>query len=150
MTYQSASELRYIEALSDLPIIGPDLFPDSEKLAAAAIAETKLEADTNDGFRFADEEVTPLHREAAGAYASYRLFVGPEHPEDINSGQLQGGAGEDTMEFATELKNQYQSHVASIEDSGEDDSRDAGNFIISDGSKRKRTRSAELDRTLNE
>ncbi len=135
MSYTSTSDLRYIKTLDDLPTVGPNLFSDSEKLDAAAIAETKLEADTNDGFEFSDEETTPLHIEAAGAYASYRLFVGPANPEDVNSGQLQGGAGDDTMEFARELLDQYNSHVRSIETSGEDDSRDEDVFIINNGSK---------------
>lgn len=139
MSYTSESELRYIESLNDLPIMGPDLFPDSEKLAAAAIAETKLEADVNDGVRLGEREVTPLHREAAGAYASYRLFVGPEHPEDINSGQLQGGSGSDTMEFARELKTQYKSHLKSIETSEADTSDDSTDLIISNGTTRKRS-----------
>jgi len=130
VTYDSPSDLKIISTLDAIPTVGPDLFDPDEKLDAAEIAEAKLEGDVNDGQEFGADEITALHREAAATYASYRLFVGPEHPEDALSGQLYGGAGEDTMEFATELKAQYESHVATIETSDADDSSDDTDLIF--------------------
>ena len=131
MSYDSESDLRYIDTLSDIPLTGPDLWSDDidAKLDAAETAEQKLEADVNDGRKLGN--ASALHAKAANAYASYVLFVGPEHPEDALSGQMYGGAGEDTMEFATELHNIYESLRSSIEDSTADDSSDVSNFTLS-------------------
>jgi hypothetical protein len=99
VSYDSESDLKYLDSLGDVPLTGPDLWSsdDQAKLDAAETAEEKLEADVNDGEPIAED--TALHAKAANAYASYLLFIGPEHPEDALSGQMYGGAGEDTMEF---------------------------------------------------
>lgn len=148
MSYESVDELRYIKTLTDLPVIGPDIdFATDTKLDAAAIAESKLEADVNDGVEFGPTEITPLHREAAGVYASYRLFVGPTNPESAKSGLLQGGVGDDTMEFARELKEQYQSHIESIKTSEQDTSSDSTDLIVSNGDpNRRRLNNPDRDR----
>ena len=131
MSYDSESDLRYIGTLSDIPLTGPDLWSDDTdaKLDAAETAEQKLEADVNDGRKLGN--ATALHAKAANAYASYVLFVGPEHPEDALSGQMYGGAGDDTMEFAREVHNIYESLRSSIEDSTTDDSSDVSDFTLS-------------------
>lgn len=130
MAYDNESDLRYIDSLSNIPLTGPDLFSDDSdaKLSAAETAEQKLEADVNDGRKLSDR--TALHARASNAYASYLLFVGPEHPEDALSGQMYGGAAEETMEFADELHNIYRSLRASIEDSGADGSSDTTDFTL--------------------
>jgi hypothetical protein len=128
MAYSSESDFLYVEDLSSVPLTGADIFDGNEKLEAVETAERKLEADTNDGLVIG--EPTALHSRAANAYASYLLFIGPEHPESVTSGQLYGGAGDDTMEFATELKNVYQQLRKAIEDSEADESRDSTDLIF--------------------
>lgn len=131
MAYDAESDLKYIEALGDIPLTGPDLWADDTeaKLEAAETAEAKLEADVNDGQPI--DETTALHAKASNAYASYLLFIGPEHPEDALSGQMYGGAGDDTMEFATEVHDVYRSLRSSIETSDADESSDDDNIIFS-------------------
>ena len=131
MPYDAESDLKYIEGLDDIPLTGPDLWADdtAAKLDKAETAEAKLEADVNDGQPI--DEATPLHANAANAYASYLLFIGPEHPEDALSGQMYGGAGDDTMEFATEVHDVYRSLRSSIETSDADESSDDDNVIFS-------------------
>jgi len=130
MSYDAASDLKYIDSLDEIPLTGPDLWAgDTDaKLDAAATAESKLEADVNDGVVIGAP--TTLHAKAAAAYASYLLFIGPEHPEDALSGQLYGGAGEDTMEFAREVHDVYRSLRSSIEESDADDSSDRSAFVV--------------------
>lgn len=131
MPYDNESDLKYLDSLGDIPLTGPDLWDgDTEaKLDAAETAESKLEADVNDGQVIG--ESTDLHAKAANAYASYILFVGPEHPEDALSGQMYGGAGEDTMEFAREVHDIYRSLRSSIETSDADESSDDADVIYS-------------------
>lgn len=130
MAYEDESDLKYIDSLGDIPLTGPDLWTDDSdaKLDAAETAEAKLEADVNDGNEIG--EITSLHTKAANAYASYILFIGPEHPEDALSGQLAGGSGDDVMEFATEVHSVYRSLRSSIEDSGADESSDETDFVV--------------------
>ncbi|MFC7323244.1 hypothetical protein ACFQMF_01490 [Halorubrum rutilum] len=130
MSYDAESDLKYIESVDDIPLTGPDLWEgDSDaKLDAAETAESKLEADVNDGVVIGD--ATTLHAKAANAYASYLLFIGPEHPEDALSGQMYGGAGDDTMEFATEVHDVYRSLRSSIEGSDADSSQDTTEFVL--------------------
>jgi len=130
VSYDAESDLKYIDALGDIPLTGPDLWEgDSDaKLDAAETAESKLEADVNDGVVIGD--ATTLHAKAANAYASYLLFIGPEHPEDALSGQMYGGAGDDTMEFATEVHDVYRSLRSSIEGSDADSSQDTTEFVL--------------------
>ena len=130
MSYDAESDLKYIDALDDIPLTGPDLWEgDTEaKLDKAETAESKLEADVNDGVVIGDP--TTLHAKAANAYASYLLFIGPEHPEDALSGQMYGGAGDDTMEFATEVHDVYRSLRSSIETSDADESSDTTEFVV--------------------
>lgn len=131
MAYDAESDLKYIENLADIPLTGPDLWADDTeaKLEAAETAEAKLEADVNDGQPIGEPEA--LHAKASNAYASYLLFIGPEHPEDALSGQMYGGAGDDTMEFATEVHDVYRSLRSSIETSDADESSDDDNIIFS-------------------
>jgi hypothetical protein len=131
MSYQSESHLKYIESLGDIPLTGPDLWEgDTEaKLDAAETAETKIEGDVNDGRELGSPGA--LHAKAANAYASYLLFIGPEHPEDALSGQMYGGAGDDTMEFAREVHDVYRSLRSSIESSDADESSDDTTFTLS-------------------
>lgn len=131
MSYEDESDLKYINELAEIPLTGPDLWEgDTEaKLDAAEMAESKLEADVNDGGVIGDP--TPLHARAANAYASYILFIGPEHPEDALSGEMYGGAGSDTMEFAREVHEVYRSLRSSIETSEEDESSDSSDLIFS-------------------
>ena len=131
MAYDAESDLKYISALSEIPLTGPDLWSGETetKLDAAEMAETKLEADVNDGAVIGGP--TPLHARAANAYASYILFIGPEHPEDALSGEMYGGAGSDTMEFAREVHEVYRSLRSSIETSEEDESSDSSDLIFS-------------------
>jgi hypothetical protein len=130
MPYEDESDLRYIETLTDIPLTGPDLWGDDQdaKLDAAETAESKLEADVNDGRRI--DGATAIHAKAANAYASYLLFIGPEHPEDAFSGQTYGGAGDDTMEFAREVHEVYRSLRSSIETSDVDTSSDETDFVV--------------------
>lgn len=130
MTYESESDLKYIDTVGDIPITGPDLWSgdNSTKLEAAETAESKLEADVNDGHVIEDSGT--LHAKAAAAYASYLLFIGPNHPEDALSGQMYGGAGEDTMEFAREVHDVYRSLRSSIEESDADESQDETEFVL--------------------
>jgi len=131
MPYDSESDLKYIDSLSAIPLTGPDLWSDetAAKLDAAETAESKLEADVNDGGDIGGAEA--LHSKAANAYASYILFIGPEHPADALSGQMYGGAGEDAMEFATEMRNVYQSLRSSILASDQDQSSSDSDFTLS-------------------
>ena len=131
MAYDAESDLKYIEELGDIPLTGPDLWADDTeaKLEAAETAEAKLEADVNDGQPIGEPRA--LHAKAANAYASYLLFIGPEHPEDALSGQMYGGSGDDTMEFATEVHDVYRSLRSSIETSDADESSDDDNIIFS-------------------
>lgn len=131
MAYEKESDLKYIESLDDIPLTGPDLWSgqNQEKLDAAEAAESKLEADVNDGAKI--DDATALHAKAANAYASYVLFIGPNHPEDAQSGQMYGGAGDDTMEFAREVHEIYRSLRSSIETSDADESSDDSDFVVS-------------------
>lgn len=130
MSYESESDLKYIGTVGDIPLTGPDLWEgDTEtKLEAAATAESKLEADVNDGHVIRDAGT--LHARAAAAYASYLLFIAPEHPEDARSGKMYGGAGDDAMEFAREVHDVYRSLRSSIEESDADESSDETEFVI--------------------
>lgn len=120
--------LRYI-TLDDLPLDGPDPYSDAAKQRAGEAAEQKLEADVNDGRSF--DDTTALHDEAIAAWATYRLSSGTVHPTDAQSGYGQGGAGDDQMEFASEMRRLYESDVQSILGSTADESSDDGDFTLS-------------------
>lgn len=119
--YADESDLKYIPELAEIPLTGPDAFDTEAKLEAAEMGEAKVEADVNLGDPLADP--TMLHQKAANAWASYLLFAGGESPSDALSGQVVEGSSADQMEFATELKNIYESTIASIRtsDAGDDD-----------------------------
>lgn len=121
MAYDQESDLKYIEALADIPLTGPDPYTDAEKLGKAEDAEVQLEADINNGETIPEADREHIHAVAANAYASYLLATGPEHPKEATSEVFAGGAGEDLMEFATELKNIYDRTVMSIQGSADDD-----------------------------
>jgi hypothetical protein len=131
VTYQSVADLRYIDGLDAIPISGPDPFSDAEKLDAAEVGETKLEADVNDGLELGEDESTVLHSEAAAAWASYKLVYGGEAPESALSGEFVEGANSDLMEFAREHKASYESHVESIIESDADESSEQADIIVS-------------------
>lgn len=105
---------------SDVPVIGPDPYDSNEKQKAIKYAESKLEADVNEGSPLENHE--EIHEFAANAYASYILATGPEDPADAYSGDFSDG-GEDVSEFAQNLHNMYRSARSSIlaadEDEGE-------------------------------
>jgi len=119
--------LDYVE-LDDIPVAGPDPYSDAEKRETGTAAEQKLEADVNDGGQI--DDVSKLHKEAVAAWATYRLASGPIHPRDAKSGDFYNGSGEDQAEFASEMKNLYQSDKASILSSGEDESSDSSEFVV--------------------
>lgn len=131
MTYDTESDLKYIDSLDDIPVSGPDPFDDAEKLDAAEVGEARVEADVNDGATIDGETV--LIREAAAAFASYRLFYGGESPTSALSGDLIDGSSNDIIELAREHKTNYDSTIASIVDSEADrDNDDAGDFVVFD------------------
>jgi hypothetical protein len=99
-------------ALADLPMQGPDEFSADAKEQAARHAEAQLEADVNDGREIADPEA--IHEQAALAWATYLLFIGPEHPTSSKAGDFSAGSGEDVMEVAREMKSVYNDAVAAI------------------------------------
>ena len=131
MSYDSESDLKYIDSTDDIPVSGPDPFDKSEKLDAAEVGEARVEADVNDGATI--DGATVLIREAAAAFASYRLFYGGESPTSALSGDLVDGSSNDIMELAREHKANYDSTIASIVDSEADrDNDDAGDFVVFD------------------
>lgn len=103
-----------------VPIIGPDPYDKDEKDKAIKYAESKLEADVNEGSPL--ENAEDIHEMAVNAFASYILATGPEDPADAYSGDFSDG-GEDISEFAQNLHNMYRSARSSIlaadEDEGE-------------------------------
>lgn len=119
--------LDYID-VDDLPLEGPDPYSKERKRTAGEAAEEKLEADVNDGQPF--DETSTLHEEAIAAWATYRLASGPVHPTDAHSGDFYSGSGDDQAEFAAEMKNIYESDVASILSSEADDSSDSSEFVV--------------------
>lgn len=119
--YSSESDFKYIEGLSAIPGIGPDLsqFTKEDKLEAAEVAESKLEADVNDGNQIGT--VSHLHQKAASVYAAYWLFAEAEEPTTALSGQIVEGSSGDAAEFISRIENTYWDLVKSIENSSRDE-----------------------------
>lgn len=129
MAYEDESDLKYIDSLDDIPVSGPDPFDPSDKLKAAEVGESKIEADAFDGDTIGDAGT--LVKEAAAAWASYRLFYGGEAPTSALSGDLVDGSSSDLVEFAREHKSNYNSLLSSIVDSEDDrDADDTGDFRV--------------------
>lgn len=101
----------------DVPVIGPDPYPQEEKVKAIKYAEAKLEADVNEGDTI--ESPGDTHEFAANAYASYILATGPEDPADAYSGDF-ADAGDDVSDFAQSLHDMYRSARSAIVNSDED------------------------------
>lgn len=126
MPYESESDLKYIDSLSDIPLTGPDAWSDdpSAKLQAAESAESLLESRVNDGDEIPADNVESIHATAANAYASYILLSGVEHPNSAQSGDFYSGSNEDVAEVASEMKNVWEDAVTGITsadaDSGDD------------------------------
>lgn len=129
MGYESESDLKYIDSLEDIPVSGPDPFDTPDKLEAAEVGEAKIEADAFDGDPIADAGA--LVKDAAAAWASYRLFYGGESPTSALSGDLVDGSSSDLVEFAREHKSNYNSLLSSIVDSEDDSDPDGtGDFHV--------------------
>lgn len=121
---------KYVDP-SDVPVIGPDPYPDSEKSQAITYAESKLEGDVNDGETIADPE--DIHEFAANAYASYILAAGPEDPADVQSGDF-ADAGDDVENFANQLHSMYQSARSTIR-SAQADEGSGSDYVQMGGSR---------------
>lgn len=72
----------------DLPVGGPDDFPDSEKRRAAFEAEIRLENDVNSGKTIPSKNRTDTHTAAALLFATYRLQSQVESPNDVRLGDV--------------------------------------------------------------
>jgi hypothetical protein len=125
-TAESAADYdaRYLsETLDEVPLTGPGTFDADEKRKAAATAESKLEADVNDGHPI--ETVERSHAAAANAYASYLLYLGPTDPSDTKRGDT-ADTGEEAFGFADRLLDIYDSMVESITTAKGDEGSDEG------------------------
>jgi hypothetical protein len=66
----------------------PDDYSTKEKEDALELAEATLEADVNDGYEIAQENVTVLMKSAIKQRATCELAKGSEHPDDVALGDL--------------------------------------------------------------
>lgn len=114
MAYDSADDLKYIDALSDIPVTGQGIgsgWTTDEKLEAAEAGEQKVEGDVNDG----QEISTPssIHGQAAATWATYQLAVGMKSPDATTRGDSLD-EGTERFGFADRLKQMYDSHINTI------------------------------------
>lgn len=79
----------YIDQFKDdLPVAGPDDFPNGEKRRAAFEAEVRLENDVNSGKTIPSKNRSDTHTAAALLFATYRLQSQIEHPTDTRLGDV--------------------------------------------------------------
>lgn len=124
MSYDTESDLKYIESLSNIPVTGEGFdstWSTSKKLDAAEDGESKLEADVNDGQVINSPE--SIHGYAAATWATYRLVLGMKTPDSATRGDSLDEGGE-RMSFADHLKSDYYEYVDSITRASGDESED--------------------------
>lgn len=129
MSYDSESDLKYIEDLDDIPVSGQgigDTWTTDDVLDAAESGESKLEADVNDGSVIDNPE--HIHGEAAATWATYRLVLGVKAPDSTTRGDALD-EGSERMDFALQLKEDYYEYVDSITQS-ENDEGDDGSATV--------------------
>jgi hypothetical protein len=113
---------KYISDLDEVPVTGPDPYDTSAKMRAVKQAESKLEADVNDGSVIDPNDREDIHGFAANAYASYLLALGPKAPDSMLGGDL-ADEGSDRTTFAEHLRQMYydarDSIIAAADDAGD-------------------------------
>jgi hypothetical protein len=114
-------------------------FDQSEVDRAVYEAERRLEVDVNAGETIAS--AGPIHSLAVAYWATHRLVGTAKHPSSALRGEL--SSPDAAVEFAADLKDDYQSLVEQIEAIDEDDvnepgSRSHGSFVdtVSPGGER--------------
>lgn len=134
MSYDSESDLKYIDSLGDIPVSGQGIgetWSPQDKLDAAESGESKLEADVNDGNPINGAE--HIHGDAAATWATYRLALGVKAPDSTTRGDALD-EGSERMDFALELKEDYYEYVDSITaaqgDAGDEDSTTTVDFYV--------------------
>jgi len=127
MPYESESDLKYIDSLSEIPVSGQGFdatWTDNELLVKAETGEAKLESDVNDGDPINDPE--RIHSDAAATWATYRLVLGMKAPDSTTRGDSLD-EGTERMNFAEALKDDYYDYVNSITQAGGDEGEDGPN-----------------------
>lgn len=105
--------------VSEVPLVGPDPYDESDKLDALELAEAQLESDVSDGSEIEPTEVETIHGRAAASYATYVISYGPSHPTSIQAGDF-ADDGSNRNRFADEMLNIYKRSVNSILDADDD------------------------------
>lgn len=113
--YTSENDLKYIDGLDELPVVGEDSllsgFEKDEKLEACQAGESKLEDDVNEGSTISNPGVS--HSEAAAAWATYKLVVGMKAPDAATRGDSLD-EGTERMQFADRVLGMYREIVDGI------------------------------------
>lgn len=107
---------KYIDDLSDVPVAGPDDFPNQEKQRAVFEAETRLESDVNNGQEIPQQNLTDTHTLAVLLFATYRLQAQIEDPTDVRLGDAHndGTVREERASFGSHYKTDYEELVDRI------------------------------------
>jgi hypothetical protein len=114
---------RYL-SLNDVPFSGvPDDFDDEDKSDALELAESRFDADFNDGQPFDPDEIEGIHRTAIKALATHVLTLLPEDSNSTKVGDLASGP-EGILEYSSEWKKLYNEQLSAAtmasDDAGEE------------------------------
>jgi len=119
---------QYVE-LSDIPMAGvDDDYEVQAKGDALEYAESRLEADINEGREFANDEVESSHRSAVKALATHILTHEAEDSASTKLGDL-ASTGESILSYSShwlDLYKELRDSIAEAEADEGKDSRDRG------------------------